>query len=50
MLFYGFWNKVIINNVVTKIALDMPLLINGDFGAAAVLISMGAVLGKTTFP
>jgi ammonium transporter Rh len=50
MVFYGFWHKVIIDNVVTKINLDMLLLINGDFGAAAILISMGAVLGKTTFP
>ena len=50
MIFYGFWHKVIKENVVAKINLDMLLLINGDFGAAAILITMGAVLGKTTFP
>ena len=50
IVFLGFWNKVIIENSVTKINIDMPLLINGDFGAAACLISMGAVLGKISFP
>jgi len=50
ILFYGFWKKVIIENDVTKINIDMHLLINGDYGAAAVLITMGAVLGKTSFP
>jgi ammonium transporter Rh len=49
-VFYGFWAQVIHKGEVHKININMPLLINGDFGAAAVLITMGAVLGKTTFP
>jgi hypothetical protein len=33
-----------------KITLDIPSLIIGDFGAGAVLITFGAILGKCTMP
>lgn len=50
ILFYGFWKQVIMHGHVEKINIDMELLINGDFGAAACLITMGGVLGKISFP
>ena len=51
ILFYGFWERAIKEaHFHTKINIDMFMLINGDFGAAACLITMGAVLGKVTFP
>lgn len=31
-----------------RAAIDVPMLINGDFAAATVLVSFGAVLGKVT--
>jgi ammonium transporter Rh len=50
ILFYGFWSQVLKKGIVHKININMPMIIMGDFGAAASLITMGAVLGKTTFP
>jgi ammonium transporter Rh len=50
IVFQGFWYKVIISGFAKKINIDMLALINADFCAAACLISMGALLGKTTFP
>ena len=51
IVFQGFWHQVILKGKVShKINLDMIWLIFGDFGAATTLITMGAVLGKTSFP
>lgn len=53
IVFEGFWHNAIIGSFAkaggSKIALDMPAIINADFCAAAVLITMGGLLGKTTF-
>ena len=50
IIFQGFWHCAIISEHFERIPVDMKALINADFCAAAILISMGAVLGKTTLP
>ena len=45
-----FWHMALVEGHFEKIPLNMTSLITGDFAAAAVLITMGAVLGKTTWP
>jgi ammonium transporter Rh len=51
IVFQGFWHSVILKGKIDhKINLDMIWVIFGDFGAATTLITMGAVLGKTSFP
>ncbi|CEG38709.1 ammonium transporter 1 [Plasmopara halstedii] len=40
-------NQIGEDHFTTKL-LDIPLLINGDFAAETILISLGAVLGRTT--
>lgn len=48
ILIGGFFHKVFDGHWDKKIYLDIESLIKGDFAAGAVLISMGAVLGKAT--
>ena len=42
----GVWHMILVEGEIHKIALDIPALIIGDFGAGAVLITFGALLGK----
>lgn len=50
VLFQGFWRKAIEHGFEEKINCDMLALIEAEFCAGAVLITMGALLGKITFP
>lgn len=45
ILAVGFWHNLIMDHW-EKIQLDITHLILGDFGAGAVMITFGAVLGK----
>jgi len=42
----GFWHNALKEEQFHKIELDLTSLIIGDFGAGAVLVTFGAVLGK----
>jgi ammonium transporter Rh len=59
ILVQGFWHMALVahsdpdhpeESAFKKITLDIPGLIIGDFGAGAVLITFGAILGKCTLP
>jgi ammonium transporter Rh len=49
ILCQGFWHMALVEEHFKSIPLDITSLIIGDFGAATVLITFGAVLGKITF-
>ena len=52
-LFTGFWRRVLLPHHFSwedKINITMLEICEGEFCAAAFLISMGAILGKATFP
>jgi hypothetical protein len=40
----------LINTNLAQIPIDIRELIQGNFGACAALITMGALIGKVTFP
>eukprot|EP00037_Helgoeca_nana_P026181 m.294103 g.294103 ORF g.294103 m.294103 type:complete len:482 (-) comp27156_c0_seq1:280-1725(-) len=48
MLLNGFWHEVHTNDYWTDIHLDLHALIEGDFAAATVAITFGALLGKVS--
>lgn len=48
LLWMGAAQQVFWNQKLSKIQLDIPLLINASFCAASTMISFGAVIGKTT--
>jgi ammonium transporter Rh len=43
------WHMILIDGIFKKIPVNMESLIFGDFAAAAVLITFGAILGKCTW-
>jgi ammonium transporter Rh len=49
ILLGSFFRKALVEGFSEKIELSMEALLEGDFCAAACLITMGALLGKTTF-
>ena len=49
ILVQAMWHMALVEGHFEKIPLALPSLITGDFAAGAVLITMGACLGKTTW-
>lgn len=50
ILFQGFWRCALIEGFEHKINVNLLSICEGEFCAAAFLITMGALLGKATFP
>lgn len=49
ILFQGFWHRALVHGFHDKINVNLLAIIEGEFCAAAFLITMGALLGKATF-
>jgi ammonium transporter Rh len=47
-LFLGLWGNIFSTAPTNPISLDITTLLNAQFGAATVLITMGAILGKVS--
>jgi len=50
IVFQGFWHRALDEGFHHKINVTLFSVIEGEFCAAAFLITMGALLGKATFP
>lgn len=46
LLFQQFWEMVLVEKEWKYVEVNLPALITADFGAAVILISFGAILGK----
>jgi ammonium transporter Rh len=49
ILMLRFWEMALIDNRFVKIELNLTTLISADYGAAACLITFGAIMGKCSF-
>lgn len=49
ILMQRFWEMALVDNRFVAIDLNMDTLIKADYGAAACLITFGAIMGKCTF-
>lgn len=50
VLCWGFWQMILVKTEFEPMAVDIKVLIQGNYGAATGLITMAALVGKTTFP
>jgi ammonium transporter Rh len=49
ILFQGFWHRALVHGFHDRINVNLLSVIEGEFCAAAFLITMGALLGKASF-
>lgn len=50
VLCWGFWQMILVDTEFKPMAINIEVLIQGNYGAATGLITMAALVGKTTFP
>lgn len=50
LLAQAFWGMALVDGEFTKVTVELPKLITADFGAAVILISFGAILGRCNLP